>query len=70
VILAQMLESDGPGGAELVVLRLSIELRRRGHDVVPVGHTNGVGWLGDRFREAGFEPLPGVGAAQLACEGR
>jgi glycosyltransferase involved in cell wall biosynthesis len=56
VIIAQMLESDGPGGAELVVLRLSIELRRRGHDVVPVGPTNGVGWLGERFREAGFEP--------------
>ncbi len=51
-----MLESDGPGGAELVVLRLAIELRRRGHQVVPVGPIDGVGWLGERFREAGFEP--------------
>jgi len=49
-----MLESDGPGGAELVVLRLSVELRRRGHDIVPVGPENRVGWLGDRFREQGF----------------
>ncbi len=54
MIIAQMLESDGPGGAELVVLRLAIELRRRGHEVVPVGPIDGVGWLGDRFREQGF----------------
>lgn len=49
-----MLESDGPGGAELVMLRLSEELRRRGHEIVPVGPVDGVGWLGDRFRERGF----------------
>src|SRR5437773_4589364 len=35
--IAMMLESDGPGGAEMMVLRLSEELRRRGHTVIPVG---------------------------------
>jgi glycosyltransferase involved in cell wall biosynthesis len=48
-----MLESDGPGGAEMMVFRLSEELRSRGHTVVPVLPRNGVGWLGDRFRNAG-----------------
>jgi glycosyltransferase involved in cell wall biosynthesis len=51
-----MLESDGPGGAEMMVFRLSEELRRRGHFVLPVGPANGVGWLGDLFRSAGFAP--------------
>jgi glycosyltransferase involved in cell wall biosynthesis len=32
------------------------ELRRRGHYVVPMGPANGVGWLGAKFRDAGFEP--------------
>lgn len=54
--IALMLESDGPGGAEVVVLHLAEELRRRGHTVIPVGPRNGVGWLGARFRAAGFEP--------------
>jgi glycosyltransferase involved in cell wall biosynthesis len=54
--IAMMLESDGPGGAEMMVLRLSEELRRRGHTVVPVGPARGVGWLGDRFRSIGFTP--------------
>ena len=51
--IAMMLESDGPGGAEMMVFRLSEELRSRGHTVVPVLPRNGVGWLGDRFRNAG-----------------
>src|SRR2546423_9395607 len=54
--IAMMLESDGPGGAEMMVFRLSEELRRRGHTVVPVGPEHGVGWLGNLFRGAGFEP--------------
>ena len=54
--IAIMLESDGPGGAEVMVLQLSEELRRRGHVVVPVGPERGIGWLGDRFRASGFEP--------------
>ncbi|MEJ2538497.1 MAG: glycosyltransferase family 4 protein [Gemmatimonadota bacterium] len=49
-----MLESDGPGGAEVVMFQLSEELRRKGHEVVHVGPEAGVGWLGDRFRQAGF----------------
>lgn len=54
--IAMMLESDGPGGAEMMVFRLAEELRRRGHVVVPVGPINGIGWLGDLFREAGVSP--------------
>src|SRR3982074_2886026 len=48
-----MLDSDGPGGAEMMVFRLSEELRRRGHTVVPVLPRNGLGWLGDLFRSTG-----------------
>jgi glycosyltransferase involved in cell wall biosynthesis len=51
-----MLESDGPGGAEFVILQLSEELRRRGHIVYPVGPEVGTGWLAGRFRALGFEP--------------
>jgi len=54
--IAMMLESDGPGGAEMMVLRLSEELRREGHTIVPVGPAHGVGWLGDHFRRIGFTP--------------
>jgi glycosyltransferase involved in cell wall biosynthesis len=50
------LESDGPGGAEFVVFRMAEELRRRGHHVVPMGPATGVGWLGAKFRDAGFAP--------------
>ena len=39
-----------------MVLRLSEELRRRGHTVLPVGPAHGVGWLGDHFRRVGFTP--------------
>ena len=54
--IAMMLESDGPGGAEMMVFRLSEELRRRGHTVIPVGPACGIGWLGDHFRRVGFTP--------------
>lgn len=54
--IAMMLESDGPGGAEMMMFRLSEELRSRGHVVVPVGPANGIGWLGDLFRQAGVSP--------------
>lgn len=40
----------------MMVFRLSEELRRRGHTVVPVLPRNGVGWLGDLFRSAGSFP--------------
>jgi len=54
--VAMMLESDGPGGAEMMVFRLSEELRARGHTVVPVGPVKGIGWLGDLFRDVGVSP--------------
>jgi glycosyltransferase involved in cell wall biosynthesis len=56
LVVAQMLESDGPGGAEMVVLRLAEALRARGHEVVPVGPATGCGWLAEKFRSRGFEP--------------
>jgi glycosyltransferase involved in cell wall biosynthesis len=56
MIIAEMLESDGPGGAELVELRLALALRNRGHTIVPVGPSMGCGWLAGQFREAGFDP--------------
>ena len=51
-----MLESDGPGGAEIVLMQLSEELARRGHTVVPVGPENRSGWLAGELRQRGFEP--------------
>jgi glycosyltransferase involved in cell wall biosynthesis len=53
--IAMLLESDGPGGAENVVLQLSEELRRRGHTVLHVGPEHGLGWLGNEFRARGIE---------------
>jgi glycosyltransferase involved in cell wall biosynthesis len=53
--IAMMLESSGHGGAEVVVLQLAEELRRRGHTVIPVGPSRKPGWLGGKFRELGFE---------------
>ena len=54
--VALLLESDGPGGAETMLLNLGEELRRRGHEVLPIGPAGRAGWLGDRFRERGFAP--------------
>lgn len=53
--IALLLESDGPGGAEVVVYQLGQELARRGHFVLFVGPAKGNGWLGERFAEAGIE---------------
>jgi starch synthase (maltosyl-transferring) len=53
--IAMMLESDGPGGAEYVLIQLSEELRRRGHTIIPVGPDKGLGWLDRVLREKGFE---------------
>lgn len=36
------------------MLQLSEELRRRGHAIIHLGPANQEGWLGARFREAGF----------------
>lgn len=54
--IALMIECDGPGGAELMMLDLASELRSRGHAVLPVNLANGTGWLGARFEAAGFQP--------------
>lgn len=54
--IALLLESDGPGGAEIMLIQTAEELRRRGHDVVPVGPAAGCGWLAGQLRERGFEP--------------
>lgn len=54
--IAMMLESDGPGGAEMVLMQLSEELARRGHLVVPVGPEKGRGWLARELRARGFTP--------------
>lgn len=61
VRIGQLIESDGPGGAESVVLELCTELRRLGHAVEPVVFGSGEGWLSGRLRERGFSPfLPSV----------
>jgi glycosyltransferase involved in cell wall biosynthesis len=54
--IALMLESDGPGGAERMLLQLGVQLRERGHTVCPVGPDTGCGWLAGEFRDLGFEP--------------
>lgn len=51
--IAQMIETDGRGGAETLVLELSHELRSRGHRIVPLGVEDD-GWLSRRCREEGF----------------
>ena len=54
--VALLLESDGPGGAETMLLNLGEELRRRGHEVLPLGPADKTGWLAAQFRERGFAP--------------
>ena len=54
--IALLSESDGPAGAEKMMLQLAEALRDRGHAVCPVGPGNGCGWLADEFRRRGFTP--------------
>jgi glycosyltransferase involved in cell wall biosynthesis len=56
--IALMLESDGPGGAEHVLLHLAEGLQARGHTIVPVlrGVSKGKAWLQGQFRQRGIEP--------------
>lgn len=51
-----MLQTDGPGGAESMVFRLSEQLRDDGHTVLPVTAQGGIGWLGEQCRRAGLTP--------------
>ncbi|XWV15074.1 MAG: glycosyltransferase family 4 protein [Gemmatimonas sp.] len=53
--IAQLIESDGPGGAESVVLELCTELRRRGHVVRPVIFGGGEGWLSGKLSGRDFQ---------------
>lgn len=43
------------GGAEVVMLQLSEELRSRGHTVFPIGPGGRDGWLRSAFRDLGFD---------------
>lgn len=59
--IGQLIESDGPGGAESVMLELCSELRQRGHDIHPSVFGGGEGWLSGRLKARGFEPfLPSI----------
>lgn len=53
--LALMDEVSGPGGAEVLLLQMAEELRRRGHEVFAVLPCDQVGWLNDELLERGFE---------------
>ena len=60
--IAMMCESDGLGGAEMVILRLAQALHDRGHRLVGIGPDELTqpdrggqnGWLQNKFAEAGF----------------
>ncbi len=53
--IALLIESDGPGGAERLLIQTAEELRRRGHRVLPVGPAHGCGWLAAQLEAVGFE---------------
>jgi glycosyltransferase involved in cell wall biosynthesis len=50
-----MIETDGPGGAEIMLLQLSEELRRRGHVIYPIGPAKGKGWLSGKLQAQSFD---------------
>lgn len=62
-------ETDGPGGAEMLVIQLAEELRRRGHTVVPVLPTRLKGWLHDHLDARGFtlETVELVDGSPMSC---
>ena len=62
-------ETDGPGGAEVLLVQLATELRDRGHRVIPVLPTPAVGWIQERFHEQGFQPeaVQLLGASMGSC---
>jgi glycosyltransferase involved in cell wall biosynthesis len=55
--VALLIETGGPGGAEVMLLHLAEGLRARGYDVVPVLPEKGERWLHGQFGDRGFEPL-------------
>lgn len=53
--VALMIETDGPGGAESMLLTLACHLRMRGLEVFPVILADRMGWLSGRLAHLGFE---------------
>ncbi len=58
--VALMLESEGMGGAEIMLFDLAAELRERGHRLIAIvselpGSSSAPSWLGEKFRESGFQ---------------
>ena len=51
--VAQMIESDGPGGAEQVVVQLALALQDSGAHSVVFVPANGEGWLAHQLRGSG-----------------
>jgi len=72
--VAVMIESDGPGGAESMVLALADGLAVRGVDVRPAVFGGGEGWLTERLQAAGHSvylpklsrPLDAAAAMRMA----
>lgn len=62
MVVAQIVESDAPGGTERLVIQIAQDLLRRGHRVVVVGPATGPGngWLGEQIRALGcaWEGVP------------
>ncbi|HYC51568.1 MAG TPA: glycosyltransferase family 4 protein [Gemmatimonadaceae bacterium] len=56
MVIAQVVESDAPGGTERLVIQIAQDLGRRGHRVVVIGPAEGPGngWLGEQIRALGF----------------
>lgn len=57
VTVALLIETDGPGGAEVLLSRLAASLRSRGHRVIPVIPPPRIGWLGQRLADEGFRAV-------------
>lgn len=57
MVVAQILETDYPGGTERLVIQIARELRRRGHTAVVFGPPDGIGngWLRQELNALGFE---------------
>ncbi|MFN2564895.1 MAG: glycosyltransferase family 4 protein [Gemmatimonadaceae bacterium] len=53
--IALLGETGGPGGAERIMLQLAVELRARGHEIIPIGPARRNPWLRAQFRERGFD---------------
>lgn len=50
-------ETDGPGGVETLLVQLAVELRNRGHEVVPLLPVERENWLHGAMQAEGFTPV-------------